>query len=29
MYSVILTSKQSDMLPNYIEKGLVWLDGKE
>lgn len=29
MYSVILTSKQSDMLPNYIKKGLVWLDGKE
>ena len=29
MYSVILTSKQSDMLPNYIKKGLAWLDGKE
>lgn len=29
MYSVILTSKQSDMLPNYIKKGLVWLNGKE
>lgn len=29
MYSVILSSKQHDMLPNYIKKGLVWLDGKE
>ena len=29
MYSVILSSKQHDMLPNYIKKGLEWLDGKE
>lgn len=25
MYSVILNSKEEDMLPTYIEKGLLWL----
>ena len=29
MYSVILSSKQHDMLPNYIKKGLEWLGEKE
>ena len=25
MYSVVLNSKEEDMLPTYIEKGLLWL----
>ena len=28
MYSIIMNNKAIEVLPNYIEEGLLWLDKK-